>query len=215
MVSETKPQAGGPNRTDASPGQQTADSLLLLLVDGNVETESRTLENVRQIRIALPSTHIPEDALGGLPIAVLQSSPAAIVVSGSSGPRVCRTAAHARAIWPDSLCLIASESFDRDLCRGALRVGAHLVPLPIQHCDLDIIMTASTEKFSSIGFTKFEARSARLHFRESQILALWRGGFSRKDIAGRLHISENTVKWYIRSMLQKMGVRRMSDLLRG
>jgi DNA-binding CsgD family transcriptional regulator len=56
-------------------------------------------------------------------------------------------------------------------------------------------------------------RAFRLSNRESQILSLALLGLSNKEIAGRLRISANTVKTYVRSLLAKLDVSTRSGLL--
>lgn len=54
-------------------------------------------------------------------------------------------------------------------------------------------------------------RLATLSTRERQILDLLGEGLSNNDIAGRLALTENTIKHYITSLLQKLGVRNRTE----
>ena len=54
-------------------------------------------------------------------------------------------------------------------------------------------------------------RLATLSTRERQILDLLGEGLSNNDIAGRLELTENTIKHYITSLLQKLGVRNRTE----
>ena len=47
--------------------------------------------------------------------------------------------------------------------------------------------------------------------RESQVLALIAEGLANKEIAARLHISENTVKTHVRHILEKLGLRSRAE----
>lgn len=54
-------------------------------------------------------------------------------------------------------------------------------------------------------------RLATLSTREQQILDLLGEGLSNSDIASRLELTENTIKHYITSLLQKLGVRNRTE----
>jgi DNA-binding CsgD family transcriptional regulator len=195
--------------------RRAGSARVFFLVDETIKTKFLPIDGVEQVRIALSPNECPENVLAKLPTNLLRSAPSAIVVSSTSAARACRMAAKAAAIWRNSLCLIASEAVDPDLCRGALQAGAYLIPWPRSHSDLGLIATAANNRGRAAESPEVDHSNRSLNIRESQILALWRAGLSRREIALRLHISENTVKWYVRSMLQKIGARRMSDVLRG
>ena len=52
-----------------------------------------------------------------------------------------------------------------------------------------------------------------LSLREREVLALIKRGKPNRDIAAALFISENTVKIHVSNILEKMGVRKRSELL--
>ncbi len=54
-------------------------------------------------------------------------------------------------------------------------------------------------------------RLATLSTRKRQILDLLGEALSNNDIAGRLALTENTIKHYITSLLQKLGVRNRTE----
>lgn len=67
-------------------------------------------------------------------------------------------------------------------------------------------------KGASSGRSEVETgRLATLSVREKQILDLLGEGLSNNDIAGRLELTENTIKHYITSLLQKLGVRNRTE----
>jgi DNA-binding NarL/FixJ family response regulator len=53
-----------------------------------------------------------------------------------------------------------------------------------------------------------------LTFRESQILSLIAGGFRRPEIADRLHISHDTVKTHRKNIMAKLGIHKLSGLIK-
>jgi len=52
-----------------------------------------------------------------------------------------------------------------------------------------------------------------LHQREAQILHLLEQGLRNKDIAARLFLSEETVKWYLRRLYDNLQVSNRVQLL--
>jgi DNA-binding NarL/FixJ family response regulator len=58
-----------------------------------------------------------------------------------------------------------------------------------------------------------QPRPANLSPREREVLDALLENQANKEIAGKLHISERTVKFHVSSLLEKFGVRRRSDLI--
>lgn len=54
------------------------------------------------------------------------------------------------------------------------------------------------------------------HFkpREMEILRLYISGYKRSEIATHTYLSENTVKWYLRQLFQKLGVSNRAELIK-
>jgi DNA-binding NarL/FixJ family response regulator len=65
--------------------------------------------------------------------------------------------------------------------------------------DLELLLPAASPNDEEDG--PVEALSAR----EAEVLALMAQGLANKDIAGRLNISEHTVKFHVSSILAKLG----------
>jgi DNA-binding CsgD family transcriptional regulator len=53
-----------------------------------------------------------------------------------------------------------------------------------------------------------------LSVRERQILLLATQGMRRREISRTLGLSENTVKWYIRALLERTECRSLHDVMR-
>ncbi|MCD5410521.1 MAG: response regulator transcription factor [Clostridiales bacterium] len=68
------------------------------------------------------------------------------------------------------------------------------------------IMTCDFEKQTTYGRNVDEKGKDRLTKREYEVLTLIAEGISNKEIAGRLFISEKTVKNHVSSILKKIGV---------
>ena len=66
---------------------------------------------------------------------------------------------------------------------------------------LDLLLPASTELAGEGELPPGEPLSER----ESEVLALMAEGAGNREIAARLHISENTVKFHVSSILNKLG----------
>lgn len=52
-----------------------------------------------------------------------------------------------------------------------------------------------------------------LNRRELQIVQLYISGYKRSDIAAKIYVSENTVKWYLRQIFQKLEVSNRAALI--
>jgi len=68
------------------------------------------------------------------------------------------------------------------------------------------IMTSDFEKQTTYGRKRDEKGKIRLTKREYEVLTLIAEGISNKEIAGKLFISEKTVKNHVSSIFKKIGV---------
>jgi DNA-binding NarL/FixJ family response regulator len=79
----------------------------------------------------------------------------------------------------------------------------------------DAAVTRKTAKRLMGGFKELsrqpESASGELTAREFELLSLLGKGLSNKVIAQRMFISENTVKYHIRNILQKLGVQNRTE----
>ncbi|WP_182524791.1 response regulator transcription factor [Nocardioides dongkuii] len=75
----------------------------------------------------------------------------------------------------------------------------------------EIVILAGSEESSRDGDGDWPGRSAGLSPREAEVIALITQGLSNQQIAARAFLSVNTVKTYIRSAYQKIGVTRRSQ----
>jgi two-component system, NarL family, nitrate/nitrite response regulator NarL len=133
---------------------------------------------------------------------------------------------------PDTALLMLSVSEDLATVRAALRAGARafvskgiggteLVRAARQVLAGERYVSSelaarllSMDDRANGGTARGEVDSGRLatlSTREQQILDLLGEGLSNNDIAGRLELTENTIKHYITSLLQKLGVRNRTE----
>ena len=134
---------------------------------------------------------------------------------------------------PDTALLMLSVSEDLATVRAALRAGARAFvskgiggnelvaaarrvlageryvssELAARLLSMDETETGAAASRGDIDSGRF----ATLSTRERQILDLLGEGLSNNDIAGRLELTENTIKHYITSLLQKLGVRNRTE----
>jgi DNA-binding NarL/FixJ family response regulator len=77
---------------------------------------------------------------------------------------------------------------------------------------LDPVVTASVlERLRQNKHLVEDERLARLSAQEERILALLTEGKTNREIGGRLHLAEKTVKNYVSSILQKLEVTRRAE----
>lgn len=74
------------------------------------------------------------------------------------------------------------------------------------------------QKFQQTSTTEPEVAAETLQQcflnpRELQIVQLYISGYKRSDIAAKVHVSENTVKWYLKQIFQKLGVSNRAALI--
>lgn len=125
-----------------------------------------------------------------------------------------------RARWPDA-CVLMLTTFDEDaLVRDAMRAGATgylLKGMPLE--DMRAILKLALRGYTTIA-PRVSARSpeidaaalaAHLSERERQIWALLGEGFTNRDIAEQLFITEGTVKNYVSGILGTLGVRHRTE----
>lgn len=102
-----------------------------------------------------------------------------------------------------------------DLVRGQACVRAFLAPGPILHDDLaDVAAEGGAHSVTILpilaateGTVNAGDGVPSLHYREIQIVGLLAYGLRNREIAERLKISEETVKWYLKQLYQKLEVR--------
>jgi DNA-binding NarL/FixJ family response regulator len=119
-----------------------------------------------------------------------QESGAVIVFSFSTSGELVRAALGAGATG-----FVSKTVNARQLAEAVVAVadGHHVVLTPPQHRHRD----------SGLGWP---GRHRDLSGRDSELLVLLRQGYTNKEIAERLYLSENTVKTHLRRLFAKLGV---------
>jgi len=117
---------------------------------------------------------------------------------------------------PEIAVLVLTAFIDRNLVNAVLQAGARGYLLK------DAENLRLRERLLSIvqGHTALDPRAAdvlvdnvrqrppqALSLREMEILRLIAQGLTNREIGGQLHLSENTVKGYVKDILSKMGAR--------
>ena len=76
-----------------------------------------------------------------------------------------------------------------------------------------VVQQVRVEVPAPVGFTRDEQRveELRLTPRELEILELMASGLSNREIAHRVHVSENTVKTHSSRVFDKLGARRRTQ----
>lgn len=103
--------------------------------------------------------------------------------------------------------------------RGMKAGAVDFLPKPFREQDmLDAVTTAidrdRQRRAAAQDRDALEARYATLSPRERQVMALVTAGKLNKQVAGDLSLSEITVKIHRGSVMRKMGVRALADLVR-
>lgn len=76
----------------------------------------------------------------------------------------------------------------------------------------DVVVTVPTPDYTDARTSAiYPGIEAGLTERESSVMAMIAQGLSNEQIAGRMHISQNTLKFYIRGAYKKLGLARRGE----
>ena len=133
---------------------------------------------------------------------------------------------HIRAAWPEAQVVMLTASDDESLLFEAVEAGARGYLLKNLKADefVDMLnglargeaaMTRQTTARLMAGLTQHGPTHTLLPDdltqRESALLELMVQGLSNKEIAQALSLSENTVKYHVKHILQKLGVQNRTE----
>jgi two-component system response regulator DevR len=121
-------------------------------------------------------------------------------------------------INPDTVVLILTAFIDRNLVNACLQAGARGYLLKdAENLHLREHLLSAVEGHAALDpraadvLTEYvrghETPPAMLSLREVEILRLIAQGLTNKEIGGELHLSENTVKGYVKDILPRLGAR--------
>ncbi len=136
---------------------------------------------------------------------------------GEGGPEACRRLTHAH---PEVRVLMVSTFSDEDLVDASMRAGASgYVIKDIERFELRQSIRAvhrgETVIDGSVAGPLLQRLAGNgdgtsagppLNASQLEILGLIGEGFSNREIAARVHLSENTVKTHIQEIFRKLGV---------
>src|SRR3989304_1037802 len=126
-----------------------------------------------------------------------------------------------RQEFPRVRVVVVSASGESETILGALKAGAAGY---IPKTEKTRVLAAALQLIAAGGIyvpgkllSAMPAALPRARFsgREGQVLRLLRNGLSNREIAGKLRISENTVKQYVSAVFAKLGVSSRVGLLAG
>jgi two-component system, NarL family, response regulator DevR len=104
--------------------------------------------------------------------------------------------------------LLTYQQAPRELTRAARQVGAGMYWVPRE------LLTRFVESIlPEVRGCKALDCEADISRREREVLDLLLANLSNKEIAGKLFISERTVKFHVSNLLSKFGVQRRADLI--
>ena len=143
---------------------------------------------------------------------------------GGSGVEACRAIRDER---PDAqVIMLTSFSDDEALFNSIMAGAAGFVLKQIRGNDLlDAIRTVGSgrslldpavtqrvlERLRKAKFDDKDSKLARLSPQEERILGMIGEGLTNREIAGRIHLSDKTVKNYVSTILQKLEVARRAE----
>jgi DNA-binding NarL/FixJ family response regulator len=104
-----------------------------------------------------------------------------------------------RALQAGVRAVIARDAHPREITAAAQAANDGLAVFSPEI--LDLLLPASTELTGEDELPPGEPLSER----ETEVLAMMAEGAGNREIASRLHISENTVKFHVSSILNKLG----------
>lgn len=164
------------------------------------------------VAVSLASAHQPD-------VVVMD-----VRMPGGSGVEACRAIRDER---PDAQVIMLTSFSDDDALFNSIMAGAAgFVLKQIRGRDLlDAIRTVGSgrslldpavtqrvlERLRKAKFDDKDPKLARLSPQEERILGMIGEGLTNREIAGRIHLSDKTVKNYVSTILQKLEVARRAE----
>jgi DNA-binding NarL/FixJ family response regulator len=132
-----------------------------------------------------------------------------LTMPGMDGVHVLRTI---RAEFPESRFIILTVHTGDDDIRRALEAGAQAYVLKTASA-AELIETVRAVRAGLRRLSRGAAEviseypiAARLTPRELEVMQLLARGLTNKEIGAALKVSETTVKWFVKNILEKLGV---------
>lgn len=136
-----------------------------------------------------------------------------------SGVEICQKI---QQTSPETRVIILTAFFDRDLLNECLQAGAQGYLLK----DAENLKLLEMLRKVYLGHAIMDPRAVdalaellrqneglpeKLSIREIEVLRLIAKGMTNKEIGNTLHLSENTVKWYVKKVLSIMGAHNRTE----
>jgi two-component system, NarL family, response regulator NreC len=174
------------------------------------------LADVRDVRVVLDVDHVFENVR-----LIRQLRPDALLIHSANPASELATIPQIKKLLPQVRLILLTDDVDDDLELRAIRAGVlgcvskKSEPQVLEEAlkavgngETWISRRAATRIIGEFarGEVAGQRNGTELTQREQEILALTAKGFRNKEIAGRLLISENTIKTHLLTIYRKLGV---------
>jgi two-component system response regulator DesR len=171
-------------------------------------------EGMPDVRRSLETDGVEVVAAARAPAEVERSAGTAdalVVVLPDDAPET--RVAELREVAPDVRLVAVAQTLDVRRLRLLLDAGADAVVLDGDASAAlgPVVRAACTGQLSVPGSLRQAFATPVLSTREKQVLGLVVLGLTNSEIAGKLHLSESTVKSHLRSSFAKLGVRSRGE----
>lgn len=188
-----------------------------------VDDHALVLEGLRSLLAAEPDIHVIATATDGeRALDAVERFHPDVVVMDIQMPHMdgLTCLQHIRRVSPETRVLIMTAYTDGQTLQSVLAARADGLVLktdpPAQTVQAirqvaagQLVFPAAARRW--LGGVEEHAPPSPLSARENEVLALVAEGLSNAEVAARLHISENTVKFHLQNIYQRLGVSNRTE----
>jgi FixJ family two-component response regulator len=214
-IEQQRSDVAAQNSTRYAPAMSEAGLVHIIDDDAGVRKALSTLIRSvgNEVRLYESTSEFLESKLPEMPSCLLLD----VRMPGSNGLDF-QASLHHRGIFLPVILMTGYGDIQMSV-RGMKAGAVDFLTKPVRHQDvLDAITTAlirdRERRKEDAEISKVRARYATLTPREAEVFALVTSGKMNKQMAGDLKLSEITVKLHRGSMMKKMGVRTLADLVK-